>query len=65
MRPMNAPRGKVDQQLEEAYRDGSALGRIAAGLLLAVALGVLFIYRAATSDPLWESERAASEATAQ
>ena len=56
MRPMKDHKGEVDKQLEAAYIDGSALGRMLAGVSLVVALVALFIYRAATTDPLWESE---------
>jgi len=56
MRPMKDQKGEVDKQLEAAYSDGSALGRMLAGVSLIVALVALFIYRAATTDPLWESE---------
>ena len=53
---MKDQKGEVGKQLEAAYRDGSALGRMLAGVSLVVALVALFIYRAATTDPLWESE---------
>ena len=56
MRPMKDQKGEVDKQLEAAYSDGSALGRMLAGVSLIVALVALFIYRAATTDPLWEEE---------
>ena len=56
MRPMKDQKGEVDKQLEAAYSDGSALGRLLAGVSLIVALVALFIYRAATTDPLWEEE---------
>ena len=53
---MKDQKGEVDKQLEAAYSDGSALGRLLAGVSLIVALVALFIYRAATTDPLWEEE---------
>ena len=56
MRPMKDQKGEVDKQLEAAYSDGSALGRLLAGVSLIVALVALFIYRAATTDPLWDEE---------
>ena len=62
MRPMKGQKGELDRQLEAAYSDGGALGRMLAGVSLAVALVALFIYRAATTDPLWESELAVAAA---
>ena len=59
---MNASRSELSRQIDAAYRDGSTYGRVLAGLLLVLALVALFIYRAATTDPLWETERTAAEA---
>jgi len=56
MRPMKGQKGELDRQMEAAYRDNNAFGRMLASVLLAFALVALFIYRAATTDPLWESE---------
>ena len=42
--------------MEEAYRESGTFGRVLACTLLVLALATLFIYRAATTDPLWEEE---------
>ena len=55
---MNARNRELDRHLEEAYRESSTFGRALACVLLVLALATLFIYRAATSDPLWEEESA-------
>ncbi len=62
---MNDSNRELSRQLDAAYRDGGTFGRLLAGVALAVALVALFIYRAATTDPLWEAERAAAEAKAE
>ena len=57
---MNVKR-QLDKDMAEAYRDDWSFGRVAAGILLALALLALFIYRAATTDPLWDVENAAAQ----
>ena len=53
---MTARNRELDRHLEEAYRESSTFGRALACVLLVFALATLFIYRAATTDPLWEEE---------
>ncbi len=62
---MNDSNSELSRQLDAAYSDAGSLGRVLAGVALAVALTALFIYRAATSDPLWETEGAGVEAQAE
>ena len=57
---MNARKRELDRHLEEAYRESSTFGRALACVLLVLALTTLFIYRAATTDPLWEEESASA-----
>ena len=59
---MNARNRELDRHLEEAYRESSTFGRALACVLLGLALATLFIYRAATTDPLWEEESASGTA---
>ena len=56
MRLMNARNRERDRHLKEADRESSTFGRVLACVLLVLALATLFIYRAATTDPLWEEE---------
>ena len=57
---MNTRNRELDRHLEEAYRESSTFGRVLACVLLGLALATLFIYRAATTDPLWEEESASA-----
>ena len=54
---MNA-KNPLKRQMAEAYGETNTFGRIIASALLVLTLVALFIFRAATSDPLWESEAA-------
>ena len=58
---MNYRNKELDRQMEAAYSESGAFGRRAACVLLAIAFAALFVYRAATTDPLWEIENAAAE----
>ena len=57
MQSMNA-KNPLRRQMAEAYDETNVFGRIVVSALLVLALAALFIFRAATSDPLWESEAA-------
>ncbi len=59
---MNARTRELDRHLEEAYRESGTFGRVLACVFLVLALATLFIYRAATTDPLWEEESASGTA---
>ena len=61
---MNATNSELSRQLDATYSDSGSMGRVLMCVALAVALAALFIYRAATSDPLWEAERTGAEAKA-
>lgn len=62
---MNARNRELDRQLEAAYSEGSTFRRTMACAVLLVVLAALFVFRAATTDPLWEAEGAAQGEEAQ
>ena len=65
MRPMNYRNRELDRQMEAAYSEGRTLRRALACLLLLVALAALFVFRAATTDPLWEVDASGRVETAK
>ena len=51
--------------MEAAYSEGRTLRRTLACLLLLVVLAALFVFRAATTDPLWEIDVSGQAETAK
>lgn len=51
----------LKQQMAAAYGETNTFGRVLVVGLLIVVLAALFVFRAATSDPLWAEEKAAAQ----
>ena len=62
---MNSRNRELDRQMEAAYSEGRTLRRTLACLLLLVVLAALFVFRAATTDPLWEIDVSGQAETAK